>query len=87
MGSHENLKQPLINRHPESKKARRSRRRSLQYKCLISEMVQGWKINKETKAATRWENGVYSFYIYIKKEDENAQETHKKVTNVIEKSK
>lgn len=68
MGSHENLKQPLINRHPESKKARRGGRRSLQYKCLISEMGQERKIDKETKAATRWENGDRFFlHLYKKK--------------------
>lgn len=64
MGSHENLKQPLLNRHPESKKARRSGRRSLQHKCLRLETGQARKIDKETKAATRWENGG-RFYIYI----------------------
>lgn len=66
MGLHENLKQPLLNRHPESKKARRSGRRSLQYKCLLSETGQEWKIDKETKAATRWENGG-RFFLYIKR--------------------
>lgn len=37
-------------------------------------MGQEWKINKETKAATRWENGGRFFlHLYKKRGDENAQ--------------